>query len=146
MLVSKEFYNTYVALPPNEIPVQIHTESKFFPFFGDCRGAIDGTLLHAFVSKADMSRYRSRKGFISTNVLAACTFDLQFCYILSGWEGSAADSRIYDEARRDDFTIEPGTYYVADAGFPNCDGLLVPYRGVRYHLKEWEKANLRYGI
>ena len=39
--------------------------------------------------------------------------------------------------------IEPGTYYLADAGFPLCDVLLVPYRGVRYHLKEWEQANLR---
>jgi hypothetical protein len=34
--------------------------------------------------------------------------------------------------------------YLADAGFPLCDGLLVPYRGVRYHLKEWGRASERY--
>ncbi len=56
-------------------------------------------------------------------------FCLRFCYLLCGWEGSAADSRIFDEARRSDFAIEPGTYYLADAGFPLCDALLVPYRG-----------------
>ena len=41
-----------------------------------------------------------------------------------------------------DFVIEPGTYYLADARFPLCDVLLVPYHGVQYHLKEWEQANL----
>ena len=65
-------------------------------------------------------------------------------YLLSGWEGSAADGRVFDEARRTDFVIPPGSYYLGDAGFPNCDSLLVPYRGVRYHLKEWEQAKLRF--
>jgi hypothetical protein len=36
-----------------------------------------------------------------------------------------------------DFIIPEGHYYLADAGYPNSDLLLVPYRGVRYHLKEW---------
>lgn len=144
MLVSKEFYGHYVRLPVNEIPPEIRNNPKFFPFFSGCRGAVDGSLLHAFVSKVDMARFRSRKGFISTNLLAACLFCLRFCYLLCGWEGSAADSRIFDEARRDDFVIEPGTYYLADTGFPLCDALLVPYRGVRYHLKEWEQANLQF--
>ena len=143
MIVSKEFYSTYVRLPRNETPLEIQDNPKFFPYFSGCRGALDGSLLHAFVSKVDMARYRSRKGFISTNLLAACLFCLRFCYILAGWEGSAADARIYDEARRQDFVIEPGTYYLADAGFPLCDALLVPYRGVSYHLKEWEQAGLR---
>ena len=118
-------------------------ESQVLSLFSACHGALDGSLLHAFVSKFDMARFRSQKGFISTNLLAACLFCLCFCYILAGWEGSAADSRIFENARRMDFVIEPGTYYLADAGFPLCDALLVPYRGVRYHLKEWEQANLR---
>ena len=143
MLVSKEFYTTYVCLPTNEIPPEIRDNPKFYPYFSGCRGALDGSLLHAFVSKIDMARFRSRKGFISTNLLAACLFCLRFCYILSGWEGSAADSQIFESARRTDLMIDPGTYYLADAGFPLCDALLVPYRGVRYHLKEWEQANLR---
>lgn len=143
ILVSKEFYGHYVRLPENEVPPEILNNPKFFPFFKDCRGAVDGSLLHAFFGKLAMARYHCRKGFIATNLLAACLFCLQFCYILAGWEGSAADSRLFDEARRDTFEVEPGTYYFADAGFPLCDALIVPYRGVRYHLKEWEQANLR---
>ncbi|KAL6216676.1 hypothetical protein ACLB2K_009897 [Fragaria x ananassa] len=50
------------------------------------------------------------------NVLAACNFDLQFIYVLSGWEGSAHDSKVlnYDISRRnglkvpsDEFPPEP---------------------------------------
>lgn len=63
MLVSKEFYSAYVQLPPNEVPPEIRDNPKFFPYFSECRGALDGTLLHAFVSKFDMARYRCRKGY-----------------------------------------------------------------------------------
>jgi hypothetical protein len=31
-------------------------------------------------------------------VLAAITFNLKFCYVLAGWEGSAHDSRVLDDA------------------------------------------------
>jgi hypothetical protein len=31
-------------------------------------------------------------------VLAAITFDLKFCYVLAGWEGSAHNSRVLDDA------------------------------------------------
>lgn len=30
-----------------------------------------------------------------------------------------------------------GTYYLCDNGYANSEGFLTPYRGVRYHLKEW---------
>jgi hypothetical protein len=46
----------------------------------------------------------------------------------------------------EDFCIPDGKYYLADAGFPNCKVLLVPYRGVRYHLNEWARADQRYSI
>jgi hypothetical protein len=61
---------------------------------------------------------------------------------LSGWEGSAVDGRVFDDAPRTDFLIPEGKIYLADAGFPSCDVLLVPYRGVRCHLKEWEQVSL----
>jgi hypothetical protein len=88
-----------------------------------------------------MGRYRNRKGFIGQNVLAACNFAMLFVYILSGWEGSASDSAIFEYAREHDFAVPKGKYYLADAGFPLCDVLLTPYRGVRYHLKEWGTVN-----
>ena len=46
----------------------------------------------------DTSSYLNRHGTISQNVLAACNFDLQFMYVLSGWEGSAHDSRVLNDA------------------------------------------------
>jgi hypothetical protein len=90
-----------------------------------------------------MARYRNRKGFIGQNVLAACNFALLFVYILSGWEGSASDSQIYNYARGLDFAVPLGMYYLADAVFPLCDALMTPYRGVRYHLKEWGTSKQR---
>ena len=32
---------------------------------------------------------------------------------------------------------------LGDAGFTNCDFVLTPYRGVRYHLREWERSKAR---
>ncbi|CAN1777734.1 hypothetical protein LINPERHAP1_LOCUS14169, partial [Linum perenne] len=29
------------------------------------------------------------------------------------------------------------SYYLCDAGYANCEGFLTPFRGQRYHLKEW---------
>lgn len=48
----------------------------------------------AHVPAKDQSRFRNRKGYLSQNVLVACTFDLQFIFVYPGWEGSAADSRV----------------------------------------------------
>lgn len=53
--------------------------------------------------------------------------DFQFQYVLSGWEGSAADSTLFHDACTTDLTIPDGKYYLADAGFGACDVLLVPY-------------------
>ena len=69
---------------------------------------------------------------------------MHFFYVLAGWEGSAADGRLWEYARSTDLSIPPGKYLLGDAGFPSCDALLVPYRGVRYHLKEWAEGELRY--
>lgn len=145
MLVSGPFYNRYIKLPPKEqTPPEIQSNPKLYPFFKDCRGAIDGTHIDAFVPDDAVARYRNRKGGLSQNVLAACTFDMRFCYVLPGWEGSAADGRVFDNARRESLAISPGTYLLADAGFPICDALMIPYKGVWYHLKEWGNAPQKY--
>ncbi|KAL0546689.1 hypothetical protein IC582_016601 [Cucumis melo] len=33
--------------------------------------------------------------------------------------------------------MRSGYYYLVDAGYPNAEGFLTPYRGQRYHLQEW---------
>ncbi|KAK4484187.1 hypothetical protein RD792_011409, partial [Penstemon davidsonii] len=60
--------------------------------------AIYGTHVRVEVSIIDAPRYRGRKCHPSQNVLAACTFDLMFTYVLHGWEGSTSDSRILSDA------------------------------------------------
>ncbi|XVF56635.1 hypothetical protein PTKIN_Ptkin06aG0135600 [Pterospermum kingtungense] len=41
-------------------------------------------------------RYRLRSDEISTNVLGVCTLNMQFVYVLPGWEGSAVDGRVLE--------------------------------------------------
>lgn len=50
------------------------------------------------VPNKDKPRYRTRKGQISTNTLAACDRNMKFIYVLPGWEGSAADGRVLKDA------------------------------------------------
>ncbi|KAK9286606.1 hypothetical protein L1049_015006 [Liquidambar formosana] len=102
-------------------------------------GALDGTFVVLNVPVEDKPRYRNRKGNISTNVLGVCNANLKFVYILRGWEGSAADSRVLRDAlrRRDDLKVPSDKYYLVDAGYTNGPGFLAPYRGTRYHLNLW---------
>ena len=64
-----------------------------------------------------------------------------FIYMLVGWEGSASDSFLFQRALLSGFVVPEGKYYLADAGFASCRTLLVPYRNVRYHLREWQTGN-----
>ena len=52
---------------------------------------------------------------------------MHFFYILSGWEGSASDGGVFHDAHVHDLEIPDGQYYLADAGYPICDALLVPF-------------------
>nr|KAJ0210267.1 hypothetical protein LSAT_V11C400205500 [Lactuca sativa] len=74
------------------------------------------------------------------NVLGVCNLDKNCVYILDGWEGSATDSRVLRDAitRHYGLKIPIGNYYLADGGYINDEGFLAPYRGIRYHLQEWE--------
>lgn len=143
--LSPPFYNKYVHLPHEDdpIPSEIRQNPKFYPFFKDALGAIDGTHINCTPSAEQQQAARDRKGALTTNCLAACTFDMCFMYIFSGWEGSTADSTMFQDARVTDFRVPVGKYYLADAGFPTCDALVIPIRGPRYHLQEWGRAQLR---
>ena len=66
------------------------------------------------------------------------TFDHTFAYGLFGWEGSAHDSRVFDDSKNRGLPLLPGKYYLGDAGYGLSEHVLTPYRGVRYHLKEFE--------
>ncbi|XP_042026162.1 uncharacterized protein LOC121773378 [Salvia splendens] len=69
------------------------TDSRW-KWFRGCLGALDGSYINVMVPNEDKPRYRTQKGQIATNTLAVCDRKLMFAYILPGWEGSAADSRV----------------------------------------------------
>jgi hypothetical protein len=148
IFASAPFYTKYVKLPrrSDPVPPEIRTNPKRSPFFDRVIGAIDGTHISCAPSAEDKEGSRNRKGVLTQNCLMACSFDMRFLYVCSGWEGSAADALVYHDARCVDFRVPPGKCYLADAGFGLCEELLVPYRGVRYHLAEWKRAENAYGF
>ncbi|KAG6535299.1 hypothetical protein ZIOFF_000264 [Zingiber officinale] len=127
----------------SEIPPHIESSNRFYPYFKDCVGALDGTHIRVKVSDVDAPQYRGRKDWPTTNVLAGCSFDLKFTYVLAGWEGTASDSRIIKNAlsKRDKLIIPHGKYYLVDSGFMLKRDLITPYRGIRYHLKEYSRCD-----
>jgi hypothetical protein len=139
-------YPAFVTLPDSATPLssRIAHDDRFFPFFKDCIGALDGTHINMHVALHEQPRYRNRKGMLSQNVLAVCNFDLSFVYLLPGWEGSAHDGRVLSDAQSYHGFITPkGKYYLGDAGYGNSEFVMAPYRGVRYHLKEQWLAELK---
>ena len=142
---SPPFYTMHVHLltADSVLPPHIHNNAKYWPFFKDCLGAIDGSHIHSAVPAFEWALHRNRKGFISQSCLFICDFPLQFLYAVTGWEGSATDACIYGDACAHDLNIPAERYYLADAGFPHCPELFVPYQDVQYHLAEWGHANVR---
>ncbi|KAF7826554.1 protein ALP1-like [Senna tora] len=123
-------------------PVPEDSTDERWKWFKGCLGAIDGTHIKTRVPVEEQGKYRNRKGEITTNVLGVCSLDGQFVYVLSGWEGSAADGRVLKDAieKDDGLKIPGGQYYLVDAGFANYRGFLAPYRGQRYHLNTWRQG------
>lgn len=144
MLVSILILHKHIVklpTPKTTLSPRIALESKYATFFTDCIGALDGTHIDVSLPLDEQPRYRNRKGHLSQNVLAACNFEMEFTYVLAGWEGSAHDGTVYRDAHYNQGFITPlGKYWLGDAGYPNTDTILVPYRGTRYHLKEQRLA------
>jgi hypothetical protein len=137
--------STFIRVPAIDNPISktIQCNTKFFPYFGSARMAIDGTHLPVYIEQKHQAPFRSRKG-LTQNVLLACDFDMMFTYVLSGWEGSISDSRLLQDAiERYNFPICENSYDLGDAGFALTRHTLVPYRGTRYHLKEWQIGKAR---
>eukprot|EP00186_Timspurckia_oligopyrenoides_P004376 CAMPEP_0182451530 /NCGR_PEP_ID=MMETSP1172-20130603/43771_1 /TAXON_ID=708627 /ORGANISM="Timspurckia oligopyrenoides, Strain CCMP3278" /LENGTH=332 /DNA_ID=CAMNT_0024649313 /DNA_START=216 /DNA_END=1214 /DNA_ORIENTATION=+ len=132
----------YISHPQEVIqtPTNISHDDRFYPFFKNCIGALDGTFINASVPVQHERSFRNRKGFISQNVLGVCSFEMDFFYVLAGWEGSAHDSRVLESAYEKGFSVPDRKYYLADAGYSLSKNTMTPYRGVRYHLKEWRRG------
>ncbi|KAH6822458.1 hypothetical protein C2S53_007785 [Perilla frutescens var. hirtella] len=135
-LVLRAILRLHVILLVKPEPVPDDCTDSRWKWFKGCLGALDGTYINVTVSNTDKSRYRTRKGQISTNVLTVCDRKMQFLYVLPGWEGSAADSRILRDAlnRANGLKVPRGHYYFCDNGYANSEGFLTPYKGMRWGI------------
>uniref|UniRef100_A0A2N9FH55 Uncharacterized protein n=1 Tax=Fagus sylvatica TaxID=28930 RepID=A0A2N9FH55_FAGSY len=135
--------------PLTEIPIHIRDKPKYYPYFKDCVGAIDGTHISAWVPSQLQIPYRGRKSMCTQNVMAVCDFDMRFTFVNAGWEGTAHDSKILLHCVRNralNFPHAPrGKYYVVDAGYPNMVGFLSPYKETRYHIPDFQRGGRAVG-
>jgi len=135
---SPPFYTSLVTPPDHTmLSSKFKCNPKFWPYFKDSIGALDGSHIPITPPAQVASAFRNRKGFLSQNCLFACDFDLLFTYVLTGWEGSTSDAHLFDDARLRHLNIPDGKYLLGDLGFPSQPYVLVPYCGVHYHLVEW---------
>ncbi len=84
-------------------------DSRFYSFQG-CLGALDGTYIRVDVPLLQQPMYRNRKGQVAVNVLGVCDRHMRFVYVLTGWEGSAADAKVLGDAmsRPNGFKVPAG--------------------------------------
>ncbi|KAG6534859.1 hypothetical protein ZIOFF_008765 [Zingiber officinale] len=146
-LVSKGDRLTTVAREWNIVLRQLHPRPRATteprdnsaPDFVRQERALDGTLIKVTPPSDQKPRYRTRKANIASNVLGVCCPNMQFIYVLPGWEGSAHDGRMLrdDMIRSNGLKVPQGCYYLVDSGYCNADGFLAPFRGQRYHLNEF---------
>uniref|UniRef100_A0A9I9EMA0 Nuclease HARBI1 n=1 Tax=Cucumis melo TaxID=3656 RepID=A0A9I9EMA0_CUCME len=136
MAISLDFFQ-----PPgsNVPPPEILEDPRFYPYFKDCVGAIDGIHIPVMVGVDEQGPFRNTNGQLSQIVLAACSFDLKFHYVLAGWEGSASDLQVLNSAltRRNKLHVPEGKYYLVDQKYMNMPGFVAPYHDITYHSKEY---------
>ncbi|MFQ6634671.1 hypothetical protein Gotur_010512, partial [Gossypium turneri] len=94
-------------------PITANSTDLRWKWFKNCLGALDGTHIKIRVPTVDKPRYQTQKGDIATNMLGVCTPDMQFVYVLPGWEGSVADGRVLQDAisRRNGLKVPHGKGY-----------------------------------
>ena len=144
MLAHPDIYYRHVILPTSGSPVppEISEDPKFAGFEGAI-GAIDGTKLMVTPPSDRRASFRSYKGLLQQNLLAAVSFDLRFVYLLSGWEGAAGDAAVMDDARSKSLRVPAGRSSLGDAAFVGSEVCMTPFTGTAYHLREFGVRNKR---
>ncbi|XLU20481.1 hypothetical protein S245_056547, partial [Arachis hypogaea] len=77
---------------------KMKNDQRYWSFFKNAIGAIDGTHIPCVVSPSDQPKFIRRKGYPTQNIMAVCDWDMCFIFALPGWEGTAHDARIFDNA------------------------------------------------
>ncbi|RLN89834.1 hypothetical protein BBJ28_00024260 [Nothophytophthora sp. Chile5] len=129
----------YMVKMPSAVPDDFVSR---FPYFEQAIAAIDGVHIPVVVTRSDAERFRNRKGWTSTNVLIASDWSMNVAFLYVGAEGAAHDSMVLSHG---EFLLSvPDCHYViADAGYALQPQVLTPYRGVRYHRKEFAEGTGR---
>ncbi|KAL8483724.1 hypothetical protein ACS0TY_026417 [Phlomoides rotata] len=86
-----KLYNVLLVTPEH---VPEDSNDYRWKYFKGCHGSLDNTYIPVRVPHPDIPQYRNHKGNVSVNVLVVCDQQINFIFVLSGWEGSAADSRV----------------------------------------------------
>lgn len=92
----------------NNCPAYIRENYRFFPYFRNYIGALDGTHVSASISSEQVRPFRDRKGQVSQNVLGVVDFRMIFTFVLAGWEGSAHDGRVLADGIQRGLSIPEG--------------------------------------
>ncbi|KAL8497093.1 hypothetical protein ACS0TY_020681 [Phlomoides rotata] len=112
-----------------------------------CLGALDGTYIDVHVPTSEKGRYRNQKGLVTVNVFGVCDMNMKFIYVLTRWEGSTTDSRVLRDAinHTHGLKVPKGNYYLCENSYPNCEGFLTPYKGVKTLLsKKYSMSIMRH--
>ncbi|KAG6519032.1 hypothetical protein ZIOFF_022521 [Zingiber officinale] len=106
---------TYIIRPYeyNGVHPHILNNPKWFPYFKNCLGDIDGIHVSAWTPSSIQTSFRSRKVIVTQNVMFACDFDMLFTFVYTD------------------------QFYLIDSGYPNMSGFLAPYQRRRYHLRDY---------
>ncbi|XP_066373425.1 uncharacterized protein [Miscanthus floridulus] len=109
LYVVGELRNELIVPPATNVHPRILGSRRWYPYFKDYIGVIDGTHVLARVPVKMQAAFRGWKHTITQNVLAAMDFDLRFTYVLAGWEGSTHDAFILSDAleRADGLRVPP---------------------------------------
>ncbi|XP_071723193.1 uncharacterized protein, partial [Rutidosis leptorrhynchoides] len=103
--VSRSFHNVlkvvcrlHMKLLEKPHAVEDNCLDNRWKWFKGCIGTLDGTYLNVRVRAEDITRYRTRKGHIVTNVLGVCAQNMNVILVYLGWKGSASDSKFLRDA------------------------------------------------
>ncbi|KAK4382473.1 hypothetical protein Sango_2868300 [Sesamum angolense] len=84
----------------------------------DCLGALDGTI----DIRVQKRRYRTRKGQAVVNIHGVCNPNMQFIYVLSGWECSVANNHVLQDTihKPSGLRVPTGNYYLCDNDYADA--------------------------
>lgn len=135
--ILRTLYPTYVQQIKHIPDLTQHPKRKYFQ---GAYGCLDGCHISIRAPKSQYGRWRNRKGFLSTNGLMICDLEnMVFSFAIFGAEGCGSDSTVLRHSSREiDWLIDG--FLLGDAGYGLSRKTLTPYRGVRYHLKEFHPS------